>query len=329
MKPATALFTMLLIPGLGFCQTMVGSAYSAPLLTVAPGQVVPVLVTGLKTVLTSGVQRAENIPLPLALGGISVTFTQGLQYSRTLPLVAIYQFNQCASANPPTSDCLLTAIIVQIPFDIAVPNPLLESPVAQPISSLEIYENGAMSKAFIVVPVPDQIHVLQSCDIGGQTLGTGVCFPIVTHGDGNFVLEAPRVPGQPALSNSEAKPGEALVMYAYGLGPVSPVVQAGAVSPKPPAVVVSPLQLQFDYRLNAGPSAPTLNSSFTSTAHPTFAGLTPGQVGLYQISFVVPPPPPGTRNCGSPVESNLTISVTAADGQSYSGAAICVDTGWE
>jgi hypothetical protein len=138
---------------------------------VAPGQVVPLLITGLKTILPTGIQRAEVIPLPQELAGISVTLTQTPQYSRSLPLVAIQQFNQCAGTSNTTSDCLLTSISVQIPFDIVVPNPLIGSPALQPVSNLEIFENGAMSRSFIILPVPDQIHVLQSCDIGTQTSG--------------------------------------------------------------------------------------------------------------------------------------------------------------
>ena len=311
-------------------QTLVGTGYGDPsLITIAPGQVVPLLLTGLKTVVPGGTVRAQQIPLPTSLASISVTLNQTPpMYTRTLPLIEIDQFNHCANSASPSPDCLVSAITVQIPFDIAIPNPLIEAPVSAPqITSLVVSENGSVTKSFTVSPVPDQIHVLQSCDIGGQTRGSGVCFPIVTHGDGSLVLQAPRAPGQPPLSNSEARPGEELVVYAYGLGQVSSAVQAGSANPNPPAVVTAPIYLQFDYRPNASASMPVLNSPLTTTAQPVFAGLVPSQVGLYQINFVVPPPPAGTPVCGAPVESNLTISISAADGQSFSGAAICVDTG--
>ena len=324
-----AIVAILLFQENGHGQTLVGIAYSSPSLVVAPGQIVPVLMTGLKTILPTGTERAQSIPLPLTLAGVSVTFAQTPQYSRSLPLAAIQQFNQCAGTNNPASDCLLTAITVQIPFDIVVPNPLIASPFFQPLSSLEIFENGVLSKSFIVSPVPDQIHMLQSCDITNSAGIYGSCYAIVTHADGSLVLQAPRGPSGPPLTNSEAHPGETLVMYAFGLGSVSPAVQAGSASPAPAATVISPIYLQFDYRPNASPSAPMLNSSLTTTTQPVFAGLTPGQVGLYQINFVVPAPPAGTQVCGAPVESNLTISVTTADGRSLSGAAICVDTGYE
>jgi uncharacterized protein (TIGR03437 family) len=323
----TASLLAIFIAGTVSGQTVVGSRYQDLTLSLAPGQVVPLLVTGLQTVLSSGSAKAHNITVPTALAGISVTLTQPpTSYSRSLPIFSIDQFNHCSATMAPAADCLLTAITVEIPFDIAVPNPLQVSPCNdQPGTVVTIFENENVSKAFVLSPLPDRIHVLQSCDIDGQTFGTGVCYPIVTHADGTLVLQDARGPGQVPLTNTEALPGEVITMYAYGLGVVSPAVQAGSASPNPAATVTAAVNLQFDYRPNASPSTPTLNSSTTSTAQPIFAGLTPGEVGLYQINFTVPTPPPGTPVCGAPVESNLTISVVAS-GQSFSGAAICVDT---
>ena len=320
---------MLLLASLGYGQTLVGSGYDDPsVIRIAPGQVIPLFVTGLKTVLPQGNVKATQIPLPTSLAGISVTFSQTPSFSQALPLFAIDQFNHCADLKSSATECLVTAITVQMPLEITIPNPLIMSPFqAQPVTSVVVMENGTATQSFAVWPVPDQIHVLQSCDLGGQTRGTGVCFPIVTHLDGSLVLQAPRGPDQVALSTSEARPGEVLTMYAYGLGQVSPVVQPGALSPNPPATVLTPIYLQFDYRPNASPSMPIFNSPLTITAQPLFAGLTPGQVGLYQINFVVPKPASITANCGAPVESNLTISVGSANGLSFSGASICVDNG--
>ena len=69
------------------------------------------------------------------------------------------------------------------------------------------------------------------------------------------------------------------------------------------------------------------------TADFSFAGLTPGAVGLYQINFVVPPPAVGTRPCvasssalinGNVIQSNLTVSLGSVF--SFDGAGICVAT---
>ena len=323
----SVIIAIFLTRGIGHSQILVGAGYDDPsVIRVAPGQVVPLFVTGLKTVLPAGMARANDVPLPTNLAGISAAINQTPQYSRPLPLLAIDQFNRCIDSTSLGPDCLVTAITVQIPFNISVPSPF-ETLFAAQITSLVISENGVPTKSFTLSPVTDQIHVLQSCDIGGQTRGTGVCYPLVTHLDGTLVLQAVRANGQPPpMSNGEARPGEVLTMYAYGLGAVSPVVEAGTASPKSPAAAASVMFLQFDYRLNASPSPPTLSPSSPATAQPLFAGLTPEQVGLYQINFMVPPPPADTPHCSDLVASNLTISITAAGGQSFSGAAICVDT---
>jgi uncharacterized protein (TIGR03437 family) len=323
--------------GLVTGQTLIGVGYQDPtVVRVAPGQVVPLLMTGLQTILSGGAVNADHVPLPTSLAGISVTLSQPPNsYSRNLPIFSIRQFNHCPASVAPTSACLLTAITVQIPFDISVPNPLVVSPINdQPGTVATIFENGNPSKAFVLSPVPDQVHVIQSCDIGGQTFETGVCYPIVTHLDGTLVLQDLSGPGQVPLTKTEAHSGEVLTMYAYGLGAVSPAVQEGTTSPVLAAVVTAPVYLQFDYRPNASPSMPMVGSPRTTT--PVFVGLTPGEVGLYQVNFALPPTPDGTPACGSDtvasltapilVKTNLTISAMVS-GQSFSGAAICVETG--
>ena len=60
--------------------TVAGVGYSVPFPTVAPGQVVRLQVTGLKTVLLPSLLTATTTPLPTVLGGISVTITQAIQH---------------------------------------------------------------------------------------------------------------------------------------------------------------------------------------------------------------------------------------------------------
>ena len=314
---------LLVLAAVSSAQTVVKTDYQASTIKIAPGQVIPLIVTGLQNVPPNEIARV-NSPVPVILDNISVTLTQPpTSYSAQLPIFAIYQSNHCGGLVSPAPACLVTAITVQIPFDIVVPNPLQVAPVNdQPSTVITVAQNGAISQAFVATPYPDRVHILQSCDIGGQTFETGVCYPLVTHADGSLVLQDASGPGR-ALTHTAAHPGEVLVMYAWGLGPVTPGVQAGTLSPIPAATVIAPVNLRFDYTPNASPSPPT-TSQFTAAPQPLFAGLTPTEVGLYQINFVVPAPPSGAQNCGAPIESNLTISVDIS-GQSFSGAAICVD----
>jgi hypothetical protein len=310
-------------------QFLSNAGYSDPsTIRVAPGQVVPLLVTGLKTVLSSRLQ-AQSLPLSPSMSGISVTLQQSAPAnSFQLPILALEQFNRCAPTTNLTSDCFLTAITVQIPLDITVPSNVVGPPQANtPNSSLAIIENGVVSKSLSVLPVAARIHVLNSCDLNGTQFGNGPCFPLVTHLDGSVVLQNTGTPGQPPITNTEALPGETLVIYAYGLGAVSSAVPVGTGSPNTPAVLTAPIYLRYDYRQNASPSPAMYDSSLSSVTQPLFSGLTPGQVGLYQVNITVPTPPAGTQGCGAPIESNLTISVTSSDGQSFGGAAICVHTG--
>jgi uncharacterized protein (TIGR03437 family) len=70
-----------------------------------------------------------------------------------------------------------------------------------------------------------------------------------------------------------AHAGETLVFWALGLGPTNPAVADGEAAPaSPPATVTVPVTVQF------GPV----------TATPSFVGLSPGSVGLYQVVATVP-----------------------------------------
>jgi hypothetical protein len=129
--------------------TLVGSGYAVPALPVAPGQIVELQVTGLKTVLAQPVS-ASQVPLPTSLAGIAVTINQYLHgmlaTSMAVPLVSIQQTNSCDDGSA-TADCMLTSITVQIPFEITVV-PFSGGPQTE----LVISENGVKSKGFGVGP---------------------------------------------------------------------------------------------------------------------------------------------------------------------------------
>ncbi|SRR5579883_1901978 len=150
---------------------------------------------------------------------------------------------------------------------------------------------------------------------------------VVTHGDGTLVS-----------STSPAAPGETVVAYAFGLGTDSGVTTGAAVS-APTTNAQFPafnLHVQFDFRPNA-PGAPPYVKPFAplppDTFSPVYAGLTVGQIGLYQINIKLPdsfpahlpcdlPGIPAGPNLNPPVVSNLTIDIGGVS--SFDGAAICV-----
>jgi uncharacterized protein (TIGR03437 family) len=93
-----------------------------------------------------------------------------------------------------------------------------------------------------------------------------------------------------------AHPGEVLIGYLTGLPGAQPVVPTGEASPLSPlAVVPQPntvtlvdqFSLLFNGTVVANP-CPIFNSP-CDASNLLWLGLTPGQVGLYQLNFVVPP----------------------------------------
>jgi hypothetical protein len=186
--------------------------------------------------------------------------------------------------------------------------------------------NGAASEAFTLQVVWDNMHVLTTCDLTQSSQSSspsgsgGSCGSIVTHADGTRVTI-----GSPAV------PGEEIVIYAVGLGQTIPAVKTGEATPPvaPVPAAYYGLIVQFDFRPNAGPSHPYYDVlQYGPSA--AFIGLTPGEVGLYQVNIRLPDSFPQTPRCNlikSPqgwdvAFSNLTINLQGAN--STDGAAICV-----
>jgi hypothetical protein len=319
--------------------TLTGTTYSYPVVHVAPGQITTLFVTGLKSVPSSQTVNAAGLPLPTMLAGVSVTLIQTGSQPAPVPLLSIQQISVCSNsaASPLPSpaavppDCLITAITVQIPFELSL---VRNSEIPPPYTTaLVVTENGNVSRTFSVVPVTDNLHVMNTCDVFPSpkiiqvlqpiTSSNPPCASLVSHGNGDLIT-----------ADDPAQPGEEIVIWAYGLGQTAPAATTGQTSPLPAATFSSFLYLQFDFRVNATPSRPYINPLIMAaipTPAPIFVGLTPGQVGLYQINVRIPNLIPAVGTCTSSatiispynmVQSNLTIDIGAP--ASFDGAAICV-----
>jgi hypothetical protein len=294
--------------------TFIGTGYGVPQTMIAPGQIVRFRLTGLKSIFIPPV-KAASAPLPTNLGGISVTLKQTVRHYLAdtpsplepllVPLVSIGQLDLCSSGASP--DCMVTDIMAQIPYEMEV-NPTSACPCYD--TAIVISENGVDSKSFRVLGVIDQVHVVTDCDVNLSPYG---CKSTVTHPDGALVSA-----GRPA------RPGEIVIIWAWGFGRTFPSVRSGELAPTPAPVAGllggNGVQVLFVFSPNAAASRVPLESSLSATVY-----LTPGQIGLYQVNVQLPSTFPDVVPCGTFVDSNLTINLTAP--WSTDGAAICVQAG--
>lgn len=86
--------------------------------------------------------------------------------------------------------------------------------------------------------------------------------------DGNYVLPTGAIAG---INSRPAKPGETIVIYGIGFGPVTPDIPAGQI-------VTQSNQLAMPFQILFGQTPAQLR----------YFGLSPGFVGLYQFNVVVP-----------------------------------------
>jgi len=98
--------------------------------------------------------------------------------------------------------------------------------------------------------------------------------PLAAYSPGVFAI-VDVTSGTLVRANTPVKRGDALVIYANGLGPVSNQPASGEPSPGPPQALAA---------TNATPSV-TIGGTTTPLI---FSGLTPGSVGLYQVNVTVP-----------------------------------------
>ncbi len=89
------------------------------------------------------------------------------------------------------------------------------------------------------------------------------------------------MPPTPGVPTERAKPGDILVVYGFGFGPVSPFVSTAAAGPfaEPLARLTAPVKAFFGPRSIFGDPPSSV---------PDYAGLAPTLVGVYQINVRIP-----------------------------------------
>ena len=89
--------------------------------------------------------------------------------------------------------------------------------------------------------------------------------------DGTYVLPVGAIAG---VTSRPAKPGETIIIYGVGFGPVTPPISAGQIVTESNQLVAS-LQVSFGQ----------------TPAQVSYFGLAPQLVGVYQFNVVVPAVP--------------------------------------
>jgi hypothetical protein len=311
------------LPGAAQTASIVHLGYSAPRpVVVAPGQVLHLELHGLSTVFNS-TQVAQSLPLPTFFNGLSVSLQRsGSAAPETLPLLRLETDSSCfvalvASLLGPTNT---------VPwFDLAANSPGADSTVCatatcvvNPVNDavLTVVEASGAGLNLRILPVVDQIHILNSCTDnilgllgleGSSVYASYACVPAITHSNNSWVTGA-----------NPARPGEELVAYAYGMG-----------APPPP---------YFDATLGTPAAGVQLNKPFSisfaglaqAATKPDYVGLVGGNPGLYQINFHMPALPATLALCNPPpalnqlstVPTNFTMTLVGT--ASMDQASFCV-----
>ena len=122
-------------------------------------------------------------------------------------------------------------------------------------------------------------------------------YGIIVNPDGSFPVSTATA-ALWGINGRPARPGEALVIYAIGLGQTSPPVASGAPAPLDPLARIVPAPaVYFGAGLLGG-----------VPAAPLFVGLTPNFVGLYQINVIVPGNAPKGDNIPLRIEGDGVVS---------------------
>jgi uncharacterized protein (TIGR03437 family) len=144
-------------------------------------------------------------------------------------------------------------------------NALVPSNVPTGTQPMTITVAGATSTAYSVTvnPVQPGLDAPPSFNIGGTQ------YAVAVFADGAFVLPEGAIAG---VNSRPAQPGDEIVLYGIGFGPVMPDIPAG----------------QLAQQANTLASAFSMSIGSVPVTNMPYLGLAPGFTGLYQFNVVVP-----------------------------------------
>jgi uncharacterized protein (TIGR03437 family) len=144
-------------------------------------------------------------------------------------------------------------------------NAVVPSNVATGVQQITVTAATGTSAAYPVIVNPTAAGMLAPgyLNLGGVQY-LGALFPDFQ----TFVAPPGTVSG---YASRRARPGDVIIIFGIGFGPVTPNIPAGQIYSGNSALTL-PLQIYF------GPTLATLQ----------YAGLAPGLVGVYQLNVVVP-----------------------------------------
>lgn len=244
--------------------------------TISPGSILSLFGSGFTG--DGTFYDANALPLPVELGGTSVT-VGGLQ----APLFAVWP----------------QQIVLQVPWEVLVP-PGFGS--VAPVQGT--VKRGSLTATFEVGVTSASPSLLT---IGGDETGQALA---LIAGTSDFAAPVGMTP-----TSRPAKDDEILVVYATGLGAVSPLINSGANSCDPESSC-APDYSNVTLRRLIGNLEVLAGGQTISPDDVLYAGLDPTYVGLYQIHFRVGSQIPSgdqqpltVQVDGVPSQSNVTISI--------------------
>jgi uncharacterized protein (TIGR03437 family) len=146
-------------------------------------------------------------------------------------------------------------------------NALVPSNVATGTQPMTVTNGSVISAAYNIIVNEVQPGLLAPPSFKVN----GIQYAVATFGDGAYVLPTGAISG---ISSRPAQPGDEIVLYGVGFGPVKPNLLAGQLVQQ-----ANTLALPFDMSIGGSP------------ASVAYWGLAPNYTGLYQFNIVVPANP--------------------------------------